>query len=125
MKGNLSRYGKIFLGAFLILYALNQFLHFFPTDYGKMPDNARHFIDAVVMFLPALYLFEILIGVLLIFNKWSALVLIVLFPLSVSFLIFMFTNQDFSETWSALVVAILNVVLIINEREKYIPLLKD
>ena len=125
MKGNLSRYGKIFLGAFLILYALNQFLHFFPTGYGKMPDNARHFIDAVVMFLPALYLFEILIGVLLIFNKWSALVLIVLFPLSVSFLIFMFTNQDFSETWSALVVAILNVVLIINEREKYIPLLKD
>jgi hypothetical protein len=112
MKGNLSRYGKIFLGAFLILYALNQFLHFFPTGYGKMPDNARHFIDAVVMFLPALYLFEILIGVLLIFNKWSALVLIVLFPLSVSFLIFMFTNQDFSETWSALVVAILNVVLI-------------
>lgn len=118
MKKSLSKYGRILLGAFLVIYALNQFFHFFPSGYGKMPEDARNFIDAVVMYLPMLYLFEIVIGLLLILNKWSTLLLIVLFPLSLSFLIFMFANQDFSETWPALFVGILNIILIINDREK-------
>lgn len=113
---------RIVLGLFLIVYALNQFLHFFPTSYGNMPEDARDFIDAVVIYLPFLYVFEILIGLLLIFNKWTAFILILLFPLSVSFLIFHFSNKDMMEMWPALVVALLNVILLLNEKEKYIPL---
>ena len=125
MKNKITLLGKRFLGAFLIIYALNQFLHFLPSGYGKMPEDAMRFIDAVVMYLPLLYIFEIIIGLLLILNKWTGLILIVLFPLSISFLIFMFANQDWTETWSALVVAFLNVALVINERERYTPLLND
>ncbi|HEY5692037.1 MAG TPA: hypothetical protein VIS49_11310 [Cyclobacteriaceae bacterium] len=119
MKENIAKWMRVILGVFLIGYALNQFFHFLPTSYGKMPEDARNFIDAVVMYLPLLYAFEILIGLLLILNKWTALILIVLFPLSISFLIFMFANKDLSETWSGLAVALMNVILLFYHKDKY------
>jgi putative oxidoreductase len=122
MKTQIANGLRIFLGVFMIGYALNQFLHVFPSGYGEMPDSARTFIDGVAVYLPALYIFEILIGIFLILNKWSALIQIVIFPLSVAFLIFMFANQDISETWPALVVAAINIFLLLNDREKYKPL---
>jgi len=122
MKENISKWGRMILGIFLILYALNQFLHFAPTSYGKMPEDAQNFLDAVVMYLPFLYVFEIIIGILLIFNIWSAFILIVLFPLSVSFLIFMFSDGQLKETWPALLVALLNIILLINSKDRYTSL---
>jgi len=123
MKNMIIKGCRILLGAFLIGYALNQFFHFLPTSYGQMPDSARDFIDAVVVYLPFLYVFEVIIGVLILFDKWSALIYLVLFPLSVSFLIFVFANQDVSEMWPALVVSILNIVLVIHKKDRYLPLL--
>lgn len=122
MKDYIARWGRVFLGLFLIVYGLNQFFHFLPSGYGRMPDEARNFIDAVYMYLPFLYMFEILIGFLLVFNRWTAFILIVLFPLSVSFLIFTYANQDLSESWPALLVAALNVYLVFHHRERYKPL---
>lgn len=122
MKTNIYHYLRIFLGVFIIGYALNQFFHFFPAGYGEMPDGARDFIDATVAFLPLLYIFEIIIGLFLIFNKWTRFILIVLFPLSVSFLIFSFANAEFLETWPAFLVAGLNIILLVNERQKYMLL---
>lgn len=122
MESNISKWLRIFLGLFLIVYALNQFLHFIPSGYTEMPDEARDFLDAVVMYLPLLYFFEIITGLFLLFNKWTSFILIVLFPLSVSFLIFSFANQDLSETWPALIVAGLNITLLFHSREKYRPL---
>ena len=119
MNKKIAPYLRVILGLFLIGYALNQFFHFLPTGYGEMPEDARNFIDAVVMYLPLLYVFEILIGLFLVFNKYTPLILIVLFPLSISFLIFMFANKDISETWSGLFVALLNVILLYNYKEKY------
>jgi hypothetical protein len=121
-KKTFSRGLRVLLGLFLIVYALNQFLHFLPTSYGEMPENTRHFIDAVAMYLPYLYIFEILIGLFLVFNKWSSFILIVLFPLTVSFLIFNLTNNDFSKIWAAVVVALLNVYLIFDNKKIYKPL---
>ncbi len=122
MKPTLSKWLRIFLGLFLIVYPLNQFLHFLPSGYTEMPEDARDFLDAVVMYLPLLYMLEIITGLFLIFDKWSAFILVVLFPLSVSFLIFTFANQDLSETWPALLVAGLNITLLTLGREKYKPL---
>jgi putative oxidoreductase len=119
MKKDTSKWFRIFLGIFLIVYALNQFLHFLPTSYGDMPEEARDFLDSIIMYLPMLYVFEIITGLFLVFNKWSAFVQIVIFPLSVAFLIFTFANKDVSETWPALVVAGINVALLVNDREKY------
>ncbi|WP_242082502.1 DoxX protein [Aestuariivivens sediminis] len=113
---------RILLGLFLIIYALNQFFHFIPFTYGEMPENTRDFIDAVVGYLPYLYMFEIIIGFLLVFNKWTPFILIVLFPLSISFLIFNLSDNDLSKTWTALIVAFLNIFLLYYHRDKYKPL---
>ena len=121
-KDNISKWSRIILGLFLIVYALNQFIHFIPFTYGEMPENTRDFIDAVVGYLPFLYIFEILIGFLLVINKWTPFILIVLFPLTISFLIFNISNNDLIKIWPALIVAILNVLLILNFKKKYQPL---
>ncbi|HRV56279.1 MAG TPA: hypothetical protein P5264_12150, partial [Mangrovimonas sp.] len=68
MKTNFSKWLRILLGLFLIVYGLNQFFHFIPSTYGQMPENTRSFIDAVVEYLPYLYIFEILIGLFLLLN---------------------------------------------------------
>lgn len=122
MNSNVFKWARIILGLFLIVYALNQFLHFLPTSYGQMPEDSKYFIDASAMYLPYLYIFEILIGLLLVVNKWTPFIVIVLFPLSVSFLIFNMTNNDISKFWPAIVVAFLNIMLLIDNSKKYKPL---
>lgn len=118
-----AQWFRIILGLFLIVYALNKFFHFIPSSYGQMPEHAKDFLDSTVIFLPYLYIVEIIIGLLLILNKWSALLYIVLFPLTISFLIFSFTNKDFSDMWPALIVAVLNIILLFSVKEKYKPLI--
>ncbi|GAA4815606.1 DoxX protein [Litoribaculum gwangyangense] len=118
-KINNNNWLRILLGLFLIVYALNQFFHFIPFTYGEMPENTRHFIDAVAGYLPFLYIFEILIGLFLIINKWTPFILIILFPLTVSFLIFNLSNNDLIKIWPALIVALLNVILVLNYKKKY------
>lgn len=61
---NIAPWLRITLGLALIIYALNQFFHFLPTGYGQMPEEAQYFIDAVYMYLPLLYLLEIVIGLI-------------------------------------------------------------
>lgn len=121
-KGTITKLVRIALGLFLILFALNQFFHVLPTSYGEMPERTQDFLDATVNYLPLLYVLEILIGLFLILNKWTSFILIVLFPLSFSFLFFNFLNQDINHLWSALFVACLNILLVAFNFEKYKPL---
>jgi hypothetical protein len=114
---------RIILGLFLIVYALNHFFQILPTSYREMPENTEYFLNAVVAYLPALYIFEILIGLLFIFNKWTSLLLIVLFPLSITFLIFVVSNGSLANMWPAFIVALLNIWLLWQHREKYTSLL--
>ncbi|MFT4738339.1 MAG: putative oxidoreductase [Paraglaciecola sp.] len=123
MKKTTETWIRLILGLYLIGYALNQFLHLIPTSYGNMPEITRDFIDSIIMYLPFLYLFEIVIGLLLIFNKWTGVILIVLVPLSVSFMMFNIINGDFTMLWPALFVATLNVALLYFQRDRYRPLL--
>jgi putative oxidoreductase len=122
MNSSVFKWSRIILGIFLIIYALNQFLHFLPTSYGQMPEDSKYFIDAIAIYLPYLYIFEIVIGLFLVINKWTPFIVIVLFPLSVAFLIFIMTNNDISKFWPAIVVAILNIILLMNNSKKYKPL---
>lgn len=122
-NNNYKRIVSILLGVFLIIYALNQFFHFFPMSYGKMPEFTRAFLDSTLTFLPALYIFEILLGLMLIMNKWVPFIAIVLAPLSISFMIFNISNGGWNII-SAAFVAVLNLYLLYAYREKYLPLFK-
>jgi len=121
-KTKTSQWFRYILGLFLIVYALNKFFHFIPSSYGQMTERAQDFLDSTAFLLPYLYIFEILLGIILILNKWTAFIYIVLFPLSISFLIFTTFNQDLGDMWPALVVAVLNIILLFGENEKYKPL---
>ena len=113
------RFLRILLGLFLIAYALNKFFRFIPNSYGSMPQTAQDFLDAVVMYLPILYIFEIVLGLFLVLNKWKTFIYIVLFPLSIAFLMFSIINGDMVELWPALLVAVINIILILSRKEKY------
>lgn len=116
---------RIFLGLFIILYALNQFFHFVPTSYGQMSEDVLHFLQGVVVYLPYLYIFEIIVGLALVIGKWTPFILIVIFPLSVSFLIFNIANRDLAMMWPALIVASLNIILLIDRKERFASLFQD
>ena len=135
MKVKLTNLLNITLGLFLIIYAANQFLHIFPTSYGNMPEFTQRYLDATAPYLPALYFFEIVIGLFLILNKWRPFIIIVIAPLSVNFLIFNISNlilnisndslaSNMGKIWPAIIVAILNILLLIQYKEKYQPLFK-
>ncbi len=109
------------LGAFLVLYGANMFLHIVPTGYGDMEDFTREFLDSVLPFLPFLYIFEILLGIVLIWGKWVPFLMILLAPLSVNFLMFNFLNGGWNII-PAIIVAMLNLVLLYQYKEKYKPL---
>ena len=116
---------RITLGLFLIAYALNKFFQFLPSSYGDMPEGAMAFIDSTVSYLPLLYFFEIVLGVCLLLNKWTAFLLLVLCPLSIAFLIFSISNQDIADAWPAVLVGVLNAVLLLFDKEKYVPLFSN
>ena len=121
MKNKIYRTISIVLGLFLIVYAANHFLHFFSTSYGKMPEFSQDYLDAVAPFLPALYILEIIIGIMLIINKWVPFISVVLVPLSLSFLIFNFTNGGWN-ILSAAFVSLANLLILLHHREKFKPL---
>ena len=110
-------------------------MHIIPTSYGDMPEFTQSYLDAIATFLPALYIFEIIIGILLVFNIWNPFVVIMLAPLTVNFLIFNFTNMilafpnnnvayNIGRIWPAALVAVLNIILIFAYKDKYKPLFK-
>lgn len=126
MKNNSTIYNvlRTVLGLFLIIYALNQFFHFLPHSYGKMPGITQDFLDAASVYLPALYFLEFVLGIFLVLNKYTAFILIILAPLSVAFLIFSISNGVISKAWPAILVAAINVVLMLRRRDLYKPLFK-
>tara|TARA_R110001583_G_scaffold51002_1_gene159172 strand:- start:133 stop:417 length:285 start_codon:yes stop_codon:yes gene_type:complete len=67
-----------------------------------------------LLFICLIYIpFKILIGLLLIINKLTPFIVIVLSPLTISFLIFHLSNNDISKIWPALIVALLKVALLL------------
>ena len=89
-------------------------------------NNKKNFTDFIRVLLGLFLIFylEIIIGLFLIFKKWFGFILIVLFPLSVAFLIFNFSNVELNFLWTALLVATLNIILIILEKDRFTSLFK-
>jgi uncharacterized membrane protein YphA (DoxX/SURF4 family) len=115
---------RIILGLLLIVFGANKFANF--MEMGAMPDAAGNFFKALG---ETGYMFkfiggvEIIIGLLLIFNKWVALALIILASLSVNFLLF-HINLAPAAIGPAALVSILNIVLVYAYWDKIKPLFK-
>jgi uncharacterized membrane protein YphA (DoxX/SURF4 family) len=113
---------RIILGLILIIFGANKFGHF--MDMGAMPESAGNFFKALgdtgymLKFIGAI---EIIIGLLLVINKWVPLVLIILASLTANFLLF-HINLAPGGIGPAALVAILNIALIYANWNKFKPL---
>ena len=109
-------------------------MHVFPNSYGDMPEFTQKYLDSILPFFTCTLFVRDVNWVICWFSiSGDHLLLLFWTPLTVNFLIFNITNlivniqyesfiANFGKLWPASLVAILNILLIIQYKEKYKPL---
>lgn len=103
---------RIILGLILIIFGINKFVGFMPMP--ELPEVAASFMGALsksgYMF-PLIGSVEVIVGLLLVLNKWVPFALILLAPVAVNMILF-HLNLAPGGTGPAALVILLNIVLI-------------
>ena len=109
---------RIILGLVLIIFGANKFGHFMPSP--ELTGDAATFMGALggAGYFTILGVLEIVIGLLLILNKWVPFALILLAPLVVNFLIF-HLQYDTAGMGPSAVVFLLTIALLYANKEKF------
>ncbi|RDY61980.1 DoxX family membrane protein [Flagellimonas nanhaiensis] len=114
---------RILLGLFVLIFGLNKFFHFIPM--GEMPENVMSYFGAMssthTMTLVALV--EIVAGLALIFNKYGALLAVILMSVSVNAVLFHATLAP-EGIGPALGLLILNIAALIGYKDRYKDILR-
>ena len=114
---------RILLGLMLLIFGLNKFLQFMPMP--SMPEAAGEFMGALGKsgyIFPIIAIVEISTGVLILINKYTALALVVLFPIMLNALLF-HVFLDIAGIGGAALANVLNVFLFFAYKDKYKELL--
>ncbi len=113
---------RILLALILIVFGANKFFGFMPNM--EMPKLAGDFMMAI---MATGYLFkligatEIIVGLLLLFNKWVPLALVVFAPVALNMIFFHLFLAP-AGIGPAAVVTIITIILMYNNWSKYKPL---
>jgi len=113
---------RIILGLILIIFGANKFIGFMPSP--ELPEAAGNFMGALAntgYMFPLIGAVEVIVGLLLVFNKWVAFALVLLAPVAVNMVLFHLKLAPGGIAPAALV-TILNIVLIYANWDKYKPL---
>lgn len=114
---------RILLGLFVLVFGLNKFFHFIPMDaptgdagayFGALMNSNTLTVVAIV---------EVVAGISLIFNKYGALMALILMSVSVNAVLFHAT-LDPGNIAGAAILIILNIVVLFGYKEKYKDLFK-
>lgn len=124
MNSTFTKILRIILGLGLLFFGMSKLI-----DFNIMPTHiytgeAAIFIDSLSdtgYILKVIGIFEILIGLLLLLNKWVPFALLLLAPISVNILLF-HLFLDIPGLIVALVVVVLNAILIYKHWKVYRPL---
>ncbi|WP_435578574.1 DoxX family membrane protein [Gilvibacter sp.] len=122
MNSTFSKILKWLLGLALLVFGANKFFEFLTPP--EFPPRAAEFmtsLDATGYVLYIVGALEILVGLMLLLNKWVPFALILLAPISLNIVLF-HIFLDLPDIGIALVVAGLNVVLIYKYWKAYTPL---
>ena len=114
---------RVLLGVFVLVFGLNKFLNFLPAPEGMSDAAGAYFgalMSAKVISLVAIV--EIVAGLALIFNKYGALLAIILMSVSVNIVLFHAT-LDPGNSVPGVVVLVLNIVALYGYKDKYKNLL--
>ena len=114
---------RILLGLMLLVFGLNKFFRFLPM--GDMPDEAGNYFAALssthTMTLVAIV--EVLTGVAVLFNKFGALMSLILMSVSVNAVLFHIALAP-EGLPPALALLVLNLLALVGYKNKYRELLK-
>lgn len=114
---------RILLGLFALVFGLNKFFNFMPMP--EMSEDAGAYFGALMnaKTLMLVAIVEVIAGLALIFNKYGALLAIILMSVGVNAVLFHAT-LDPGGIAGAAVFLILNIVVLIGYKDKYQELLK-
>ena len=125
MRSSYSKILRWILGLGLIVFGSNKFIGFMDTP--ALPPDATQFLqslEATGYVLPIIGVLEIGIGLLVLLNKWVPFALLLLVPITVNIVLF-HLFLDMPGILTALVIALLNVLLIHKYWKAYRPLFQD
>ncbi|MDO1499774.1 DoxX family membrane protein [Winogradskyella maritima] len=114
---------RILLGLFVLVFGANKFLNFLPPFEGLSTDAQTYFgalTQSKTLMLVGLV--EVVAGLALIFNKFGALLAIILMSVSINAVLFHAT-LDPGNIVPALVLLTLNVLVLFGYRDAYKGLL--
>lgn len=113
---------RILLGLFVLFFGLNKFFHF--MNMGEMSAEAGAYFGALssVKLIPIIAIIEIAAGLAFIFNKFGALLALILMSVSVNAVLFHVTLEPES-IMGALILLVLNLIVLYGYKDKYTALL--
>ena len=122
MNSTFSKILKWLLGLALLVFGANKFFQFIdPPNFEPQAADFMTSLDATGYVLYIVGGLEIIIGFLLLINRWVPFALLLLAPITVNIVLF-HIFLDLPEIGFALVVAGLNIVLIYKYWKAYTPL---
>ena len=113
---------RILLGLFVLFFGFNKFFHF--MDMGEMSAEAGAYFGALssAKVITLVAIVEIVAGVGLIFNKYGALLALILMSISVNAVLFHATLEPGS-IGGALALLVLNIIVLYGYKDSYKSLL--
>ena len=123
MNSTFTRILRTILGLGLIVFGLVKLIQFDFMPSPTFTDDSSTFMDSLNTgyVLTVVGILEILIGMLLIFNKWVPFALILLAPITINVLLF-HLFLDPPGLILAIIVVFLNAILIYKHWKSYRPL---
>lgn len=115
---------RIIFGILLALFGANKFFNFMPAP-EEMPEGVINYMTALTA-TKTLHLVgavELIAGLALIFNKYAALLMIILMSVSINAVLFHAT-LDPANSMGAIILFLLNAVMLYVYKDKYKDLLR-
>ncbi len=124
MNSKVTMVLRILLGLFVLIFGLDKFFHFIPMDHSSMSEAAMGYMGGLAATKTTILvaIVEIAAGLALLFNKYAALMLLILMSVSVNAVLFHVTLET-ATIPGALILFILNAVLLFAYKDKYKDLL--
>lgn len=116
---NLTLITRFVMGIMLIVFGANKFFHFMPMP--ELSGGAANLMSAFVSagyFMPILGVIMLLTGLSILFNKYSALMLLVMAPITVNILLFHLI-LDPVNMMMGVILGVLHVIMIFSFRKSY------
>ena len=124
MNSKVTMVLRFIFGILLVVFGSNKFFNFMPAPEEAMPEAVINYLGALMSTktIDLVGLVEIVAGLSLIFNKFGALMMIILMSVSINAVLFHATLSP-GDIYGALVQLVLNVVMLYAYKDNYKNLL--